>query len=282
MSIELQNKLEALGFTTYESKVFLVLMNGFNMTAAEIAEEARIPRTSVYDILKLFVDRGYVNEIQTPSKLRYEMIDPDIIEGKIENEFNKKYTDNLKDLKSSFSEFKKSYKSKIQENDPVDVELIKGFNKFRFNKFLNLMKDAKTEMLLMNKMEGHVSADLDEVSVNFVKAGGVIKSIYEASTNFRFEKEGKWVNVTKDDLIKLCEGFEKQGEKIKLAERVPQNMVIFDRQIVYLSLVDNSTPKTNRTDLIIRNKNFAEYMIELFESHWDKSKTVKEYKNEKS
>ena len=94
MSIELQNKLEALGFTTYESKVFLVLMNGFNMTAAEIAEEARIPRTSVYDILKLFVDRGYVNEIQTPSKLRYEMIDPDIIEGKIENELNKKYTDN--------------------------------------------------------------------------------------------------------------------------------------------------------------------------------------------
>lgn len=282
MSDILLNKLEALGFTTYESKVFLVLMNGFNMTAAEIAEEASIPRTSVYDILKLFVERGYVNEIQTPSKLRYEMIDPDIIEGKLENEFNKKYSDSLKDLKSSFSELRKKYKSKLQEIDTVDVELIKGFNKFRFNKFLNLMKEAKSEMLLMNKMEGHVSADLDEVSVNFVKAGGVIKSIYEASTNFRFEKDGKWVGVTKDDLIKLCEGFEKQGEKIKLAERVPQNMVIFDRQIVYLSLVDSSKPKNNRTDLIIRNKNFAEYMIELFESHWGKSKTVKEYKNEKS
>lgn len=282
MSDDVKNKLESLGFTTYESKVFLVLMNGFNMTAAEIAEQAGIPRTSVYDILKLFVDRGYVNEIQTPSKFRYEMIDPEIIEGKLENEFNKKYTDNLKDLKSSFSEFKKRYKSKIQENDPVDVELIKGFNKFRFNKFLNLMKDAKTEMLLMNKMEGHVSADLDEVSVNFVRAGGVIKSIYEASTNFRFEREGKWVGVTKDDLIKLCEGFEKQGEKIKLSERVPQNMVIFDREIVYLSLVDKSLPKNNRTDLIIRNKNFAEYMVELFDTHWEKSKTVKEYKNENS
>lgn len=282
MSVELQNKLESIGFTTYESKVFLVLMNGFNMTAAEIAEEAGIPRTSVYDILKLFVERGYVNEIQTPSKLRYEMIDPEIIEGKLENEFIKKYTDKLKDLKSSFTELRKKYKSKIQEKDTVDVELIKGFNKFRFNKFLNLMKDAKNEMLLMNKLEVHVSADLDEVSVNFVKAGGVIKSIYEASTNFKIEKDGKWVGISKNDLIKIWESFEKQGEKIKLAERVPQNMVIFDRQIVYLNLVDNSTPKTNKTDLIIRNKNFAEYMIELFESYWNKSKTVKEYKNENS
>ncbi|HCN36883.1 MAG TPA: TrmB family transcriptional regulator, partial [Bacteroidetes bacterium] len=54
---ELITKLESLGFTTYESKVFLVLMKGHNMTAAEIAEEAGIPRTSVYDILKIFAEK---------------------------------------------------------------------------------------------------------------------------------------------------------------------------------------------------------------------------------
>ena len=84
---EILNKLENLGFTNYESKVFLVLMKGHNMTAAEIAKDANIPRTSVYDILKYFTAKGLCNEIETPTKLRYEMIDPDVVEDKLRNEF---------------------------------------------------------------------------------------------------------------------------------------------------------------------------------------------------
>jgi len=97
------------------------------------------------------------------------------------------------------------------------------------------------------------------------------------------EKDNKWVSVTsKDELINLCLSFEKQGEKIRLAKKVPQNMAIFDEQIVFLSLTDLTIPKNNRTDVIIRNKNFAEYMIELFEKYWEKSSTVEQFKNLKS
>jgi hypothetical protein len=48
--------------------------------------------------------------------------------------------------------------------------------------------------------------------------------------------------------------FEKQGEKIRLAKKIPQNMAIFDEQIVFLSLYDLTIPKNNRTDVIIRIK----------------------------
>lgn len=276
-------KLEILGFTIYESKVFTVLMSGHNMTAAEIAEKANIPRTSVYDILKSFAEKGFCNEIQTSTKLRYEMIDPEVIEGKIESDLNIDFRKKVSELKSSFGTLKSLYKANEPDENKVDVELIKGFNKFRALKFMELLKNSEKEMLLMNRIEGHISTELDEEVMKFFKRGGKIRSIYEASTNFKMERDNKWVSVTsKEELINLCLSFEKQGEKIRLAKKVPQNMAIFDEQIVFLSLTDLTIPKNNRTDLIIRNKNFAEYMIELFEKYWEKGSTVEQFKNLKS
>lgn len=275
-------KLEILGFTIYESKVFTVLMSGHNMTAAEIAEKANIPRTSVYDILKSFAEKGFCNEIQTSTKLRYEMIDPDVIEGKIQEDFDISHDKKLKELKSSFATLKSLYKAKEPDENKVDVELIKGFNKFRALKFMDLLRNSEKEMLLMNRMEAHVSKQLDDEVLNFYKKGGKVRSIYEASLNFKLEKNGKWVSPTKDDIVDLLLFFQKQGEEIKLAKTIPQNMAIFDGEIVFLSLMDLTIPRNNRTDVIIRNKNFATYMVELFELYWNKSSTIAEFKNLKS
>ena len=274
-------KLEILGFTIYESKVFTVLMSGHNMTAAEIAEKANIPRTSVYDILKSFAEKGFCNEIQTSTKLRYEMIDPDVIEGRIQRDINTEHKNKSEELKTSFDTLKTLYKASAPSENKVDVELIKGFNKFRVLKFMDLLKASQKEMLLMNRMEAHVSKQLDEEVINFYKRGGKIRSIYEASLNFKLDKEGQWVIPNKEDMVDLLTYFEKQGEKIKLSKSIPQNLAIFDQQIVFLSLSDLTIPKNNRTDVIIRNKNFALCMIELFEVYWKNSSTLDEFKNSK-
>ncbi|HCA43857.1 MAG TPA: hypothetical protein DEP28_11465 [Bacteroidetes bacterium] len=279
---ELITKLESLGFTTYESKVFLVLMKGHNMTAAEIAEEAGIPRTSVYDILKIFAEKGYCNELETPTKLRYEAIDPEIIEGKIENELNKTFGSQLKILKSLFENIKPMYKASLPSENKVDVELIKGFNKFRPLKLIDLIKSSQKEILIMNRLEAHISKDLDNEAKKFYKKGGVVRSIYEASLNFKIESGGKWIPATKEELIKLLDSFQKQGEQIKLAHKVPQIMAIFDKQTVFISLIDETVTKNNRTDIIIRNKNYAEYAREIFDNYWNKSMTLDEYKKLKN
>ena len=275
---ELIAELEGLGFTNYEAKVFVSLMKGFNMSAPEVAEDSKVPKSSAYDILKLFAERGYCNEIQTPSKIRYEIIAPDIVKGKIGNELDFEYDRKQKLLSSAFDKLTPIFKTKHADSGITEVELVKGFNRYRFVKFLDLMKEAKEEMLLMNKLQGNVSQTLDNETKEFFKRGGKIRSIYEASTNFKFEKDGKWVPVTKIDLINLCEKFEDEGEKIKLSDKVPQNMAIFDRKVVFTSLVDENKPMNKRTDIIIRNENYAENMVALFEMNWNNSETVEQYK----
>ena len=275
---EIINKLEKLGFTNYESKVFLVLMKGHNMTAAEVAKEANIPRTSVYDILKMFTEKGLCNEIETPSKLRYEMIDPEVVEDKLERELNKKYKSNIEELKSSFTELRTLYKKDAPKEKEVKVELLRGFNMHRQLKYLNSLKESKKEILTTNRLESRVNLEQDEEVTKFYKRGGIIRSIYEISTDFKVKIKGKWVDVDLPGLVETCETFEKNGEKVKLINRIPQNFTVFDSKAVFINLVDETITKHNRSDIIVKNERFAKSMEDLFNFYWEKSMTVQEFK----
>lgn len=271
---ELIAKLEKLGFTTYESKVFLVLYQGYAMSAAEVAKEAKIPRPSVYEILRSFAKQGYCNEIKTPTKQIYEILDSQIIEDKLQININQDYKSRLADLQECFRNIKPLFKSKQSPEYKTDVELIKGFNLHRDIKFLELVKNSEKGILIMNRFKGNVSVELDAESEKLFKRGGYVKSIYENSTNFKLKINNKWQNVTKTDLLKLCEIFAKQGEQIKFLDEIPQIMAVFDEKIVYISLFDENIPVQDTSDVIIKNKRFAMFITNLFNMYWDKADTL--------
>lgn len=277
MNLEIVENIESLGFTNYEARVFCALFTGSFMTTTEIANEAKVPRSSAYEILKNFTKKGICNEIQTSSVVRYELIDPRVVEDKMEKEINDNFKDKLSRLKFSFEKLEPLYRAKSEESEKVDVELIKGFNKHRNVKFLNLLKSAKKEMLLMNKLEGRISDEVEDAGIELIKNGGVVKSIYEASYNFKIKVGNEWQNVTPSGLVQLCKSFEKRGEQVKLSGKINQNMAIFDRKIVFISLVDLSIPKYNRSDIIIHNENYAQSMVENFYNSWEKSHTIEEF-----
>ena len=275
---EIIKRFENLGFTNYEARVFITLYQGYLMSATEIAKDAKIPRPSVYEILRSFAKKGYCNEIKTPSKLLYEIIDTNVIQNKFEKQFRNDFLTKQSDLKECFRRLKPVYKSKRPPEYRADVELIKGFNRQREQKFMDLVRSSKKAILLMNRLEGNVATELDRESKKFHRKGGVVKSIYEASDNFRIKINNKWKNVTKESLIKLCEAFEKQGEQVRLRSRVPQIMAVFDEKTVFFSLYDESIPKSDMSDIIIKNKRFASFVTELFNVYWDKSDSLNMFK----
>lgn len=273
-------KLERLGFSNYEAKVFFALYQGSMMSAAEIAKEARIPRPSVYEILKNFAKKGICNEIETPSKNMFEIIDSKVIEDKLRLEISQDYNKKLLSLDSCFTEIKPLFRSKRPSEYKNDVELIKGHNMHREAKFLELVKASNKGIMAMSRFRGYVSTKLDNESKKFFRRGGVIKSIYEKSNNFQLKINDKWQDVTKKDLIKLCEGFVKQGEDVRFLNEVPQIMAVFDENIVYISLFDEKIPQRDSSDVIIKNKRFASFVISLFNLYWDKADTLGMLKKE--
>lgn len=272
-------KLKYLGFTDYEAKVFIALLKGSLMSASEIADDAKIRRTDVYNILKSFVEKGYSNEIETNSILKYELIDPDIILDKLERRINAKRQKELDTLKETFKELKPLHRTKESDSvKRVNIELIRGYNQHRETKFLELLKNAKKEILFMVKLEHAVMNEVDATAKKFMKNGGVIKSLYQVSDNFRIKKDNKWSKGTVSDLVKACEFFEKCGEKLRLSHSPVPNMTIFDREFVFLNITDKTLPKHNEADVLIKNKEFAENMIIVFESLWEKAQELKIFK----
>lgn len=278
-SRDLINKLQEIGFKEYESKIFLVLLKGSALSASEIADKANIRRTSVYEILKSFAARGFCNEIETNTILKYEMIDPRVISDKLEKEIKQDNQSKIETLQATFNEFELLHKSEVSNGiNNVNIELIRGFNKHRQEKFIELFNNAQKEILFMIRLEGYVSEELDSGAIEFFKRGGVIKSIYEASLNFKIIKENTRQNAKIDDLLRICRRFEKSGEDVRISRFELPNMTIFDRKIVFTNIQDKSVPRHNNADIIIKNEAYANRMIDLFGYYWDKSLTIEEMK----
>lgn len=274
-------KLKSLGFKEYESKVFLVLLKGIPMSASEIAKEAKIIRNSIYDILKSFVSKGYCNEIETDTILNYQIIDPLIILDKIQKDYHESHKQKLTTLNETFTELQSIYRTESRSNEPADtnIKLIRGFNKHRVAKYTELFKETKNEVLGMYRLKGIITDELNEDAVRLVKNGGVIKSIYQASLDFKTLKNNQPSPASNDDLIKVCEMFEKNGEKVKISTKNIPNITIFDKQNVFINMTgDKSIPKHKQADLIINNIDFAEHMKDLFTYYWQQSYTVEEFK----
>jgi sugar-specific transcriptional regulator TrmB len=278
---DLVKQLEAIGFTNYESKVFMTLMQGHNMTAAEIAKDAKIPRTSVYDILKSFTQKGICNEIETPTKLRYEMIDPDVVEDKLKNGFKKSFEEKLSGLDDSFKSLKNLYKKKAQKDSSEKIELLKGFNKHRHLKFYDLLKKSSKEILITNKLPNRISDQTDEEVDKFLENGGKIRTIYQVTDDVKILFDDGWKNLSKSELIDLCKTFETDGLEVKLTYQIPQNFTVFDEKFVFLNLIDETLDKYNKTDIIVDNEQYATAMKDLFDYYWNSSMTISEFEKTK-
>ena len=132
------------------------------------------------------------------------------------------------------------------------------------------------EILFMIRLEGYVSEEIDETARTFVKKGGVMKSVYELSLNFKVIGDNSRKDATVKDFLRICKAFEKNGEQIKVYKNEIPNMTIFDNATVFINIPDKNVPRHNNADIIIRNANFAGRMKDLFNFYWAQSVTLKE------
>jgi len=264
-------RLKSLGFKEYESKVLIVLLKGIPMSASEIAKEANIIRNSIYDILKSFVEKGYCNEIETNTILNYQIIDPTIILDKIKHDYKKNFEQRLDNLNETFEELNTIYNTSSAEVEGPDknIQLIRGFNKHRVAKLLKLQNDAKFEILVTYGSNWAVNEEASEDTKKFISSGGVVRTIFQLSED----------RVKNLESIKAWEAYEKGGEQVRLAAFNQTNIAIFDKETVFINLsTDKNVPKHKQADLIIKNTDFAVHIRDLFETYWEKSLSIEEFK----
>jgi len=88
------SNLKDLGFTEYESKVYVSLINEHPLSAYNVSKNSGVPHSRVYDITRRLIKKGYVTSKGTNPEL-FSPISPEELISRLRRD-NSKLTDDLK------------------------------------------------------------------------------------------------------------------------------------------------------------------------------------------
>lgn len=78
--------LRKIGFTEYEAKVYLALVNDNPATGYQVSKQSGVPRSMVYETLGRLSSRGYVLETLEGRATHYRPLPPDVLLDQYEQE----------------------------------------------------------------------------------------------------------------------------------------------------------------------------------------------------
>lgn len=146
---KLVEALKDFGLSDYESKVLLTLLAKGELTAAEIATYSRVPRTSVYEVVKSLTSKGLVEEAGgKPMKFR------SIRSEDLMTLFSRRLKENVDFLKKELPAI---------EEDEKKEEVVKLYSgEVAYNVLRECVDKCQKEIII-------ASANLDEQMVEVIK-----------------------------------------------------------------------------------------------------------------
>lgn len=192
-SDDVLDQLKALGFNSYQRKLWTALLSNGPSTAGELSEISDVPRSRTYDVLESLSDQGIVN-IQTGKPMKYVPVEPEEAFERLKKKHKKEYKDmenkidNVKDGKV-FEELKGLYDGGVESTNPSEFSgAMKGRNQM-IQQLESMFKNAEDRIHLMTS-----SAGLKEVYNNHVH---VLKDAAERNVKIKIaapiEKEMKGI-----------------------------------------------------------------------------------------
>lgn len=96
---KIARKMTELGFTKYEAKAYVSLLNNFPVTRYELSKESGVPRSAIYDVIRRLESYGAVNALSTQPE-KYIPLPPDEFLKMLE----RRYLEKLEDFREGLSE----------------------------------------------------------------------------------------------------------------------------------------------------------------------------------
>lgn len=91
--------LTRLGFTEYEARAYVALLQHEPLNGYELARESKLPRANVYAVLEKLESRGAVIRLEAPAGTRYKAIPP----GELTRRLNDQMQDSLSEAEHALS-----------------------------------------------------------------------------------------------------------------------------------------------------------------------------------
>jgi len=259
-------KLNDLGLSQRESKVYLALLKNGTASASSIQDASGIPRTKVYEITKSLVQKGYCKARRTGRELTFDTIDPQTAFGtqipKIE--------DKLTQTKNTIEELHEIFSNSGHYTESLEyVEILHG-NEIVHNHYCELVNDAKREILGFGRgpYAWDSNTKLEEQKqalLGLMERGGQSRWIFEV-----IGEPTKW-------MLDYFEVLRENNIPTRISQSLPLKMMIFDQQAVLVAQEDHFNLEGELTMSIIKQSTIANAFKALFEYFWAQSLECKSW-----
>lgn len=122
-------KLQKVGLTEYEAKVYLALLSFHLSTATMLSEKSGVPRTKIYAVLESLANKGWV-KVYSGIPLLFRAISPTVVFEKVKED----YTEFMDQVEATLN----------MEVDEVKEKFLIKKSDIGFSNLKNDMKKAKT------------------------------------------------------------------------------------------------------------------------------------------
>ena len=253
-------KLNSLGLSQREAKVYLALLKNGTASASNIQDASGIPRTKVYEITKSLVQKGYCKARRAGREITFDTIDPKTAFGsqipKIE--------DKLAQTKNTINELGEIFSNSGHYTESLEyVEILHG-NEIVHQHYCELVRNAETEILGFGRgpYAWNSSKKLEEQKealLGLLKRGGQSRWVFEVTDG------------PTDWMLDYFEVLRANRIDTHISDSLPLKMMIFDRQSVLVAQEDQIKMGGELTMSIIKQSTIANAFMALFEYFWVQS-----------
>ncbi|MCL2116225.1 MAG: transcriptional regulator [Methanobrevibacter sp.] len=190
--------LKKLGLSTYQALVYLSLTYMISGTATEISLNSNVPRSKIYDVLKILGEKGFI-EIERGRPLKYHVVPP--------KEVFRHHKDKiLEELEETEMELNYAYESQLSKI-PAPIWLIHGTDRIIKKELEIISRSKKTINIRMGFLFRNEIDQLIEKFNKLINKGievNILASPYSYVDNKKIniikEFKDSEVNIMKADL----------------------------------------------------------------------------------
>lgn len=262
MELEVHTRrLQDIGLNAYESRAYLVLIGHSHFKALEVAGRANIPRQKIYEVLDSLVEKGFVRVVQGKAK-QFSAVEPSLALGgylkRKKQSFERQWTDRQDLAKLLGEELAGVFADGNQGRGPLDYLRIVADTGQIVEEYRRLLLHCEEEYLEFARPPYGVDPGEEPILQRALEKGLACRLVFVAGA------------IDKQRLGAL----EAAGANIRLSERLPMKLALFDSRRGMISLDDPVVSHPQITALVFEHESLAAAMRALFEDFWNRAQAV--------
>ena len=232
------NNMKKLGFSEYECKAYLTLLEDYPINGYTLSKNSGIPRSRIYEVLNNLITKQMAFEqIEEKNKLYYPT-EPDIFIKKLKEDYQGMFS-------NIFKHTKKLYKTKKQDDKLV---VIKG--RKNIISFLNLMLKGAEKRIAMSIWDEEIKEIAHELD-KAIKRGVMLRGIYFGESipydtlvphrrikRYMAEKKHRYVSIIIDNAHAIS-GVVSKGEESKVTWTRDEGFIEVSEDYIAYDLIVN-------------------------------------------